>query len=415
VNFEVPSVTEKSPVSRPKPVGFRQAACLVMGLIVGGYALEWLTGSQGITPPKGPTNLALLAALVIWLAVLGLVFPEHRWVAGLAGIPMSLCLLTAMTGFGLLIGWIPQDPTVQNHLIRAMGWTHVTTSWPFIMTYLLLLTHLGLALLRRGISSQKPSTQFLVHHGGLWLLLACAFFGAGDVQRYRLTLSPGQTAEEIWSESGQRIRLPFRIQLVQFILDEYPPFLLVFDGKSPANGARVMELVGGARSRRQDLDFEVMTFLEHGCTEPGGVRASRDPLDPPFAQIRVRDSQGHLTEGWITRGNSRQPPRHLSVGGQTIAMTKERRPRQYRSEIICSWADGRQQHACVAVNQPVSVGGWQLYQSGYDEIAENGARRSLFEVVRDPWLPGVYAGIFMIFLSTLTYVGGGLKNLWRVP
>lgn len=76
-------------------------------------------------------------------------------------------------------------------------------------------------------------------------------------------------------------------------------------------------------------------------------------------------------------------------------------PRRFASEIVVS-SDGGQTHsAMVEVNRPATVMGWKIYQFGYDTAAGADSRMSILELVRDPWLPAVYAGIFMLLAGAL--------------
>ena len=50
----------------------------------------------------------------------------------------------------------------------------------------------------------------------------------------------------------------------------------------------------------------------------------------------------------------------------------------------------------VDVNNPVEVEGWKIYQYSYDTQMGAKSQLSILELVRDPWLPLVYAGIYMM-------------------
>lgn len=56
----------------------------------------------------------------------------------------------------------------------------------------------------------------------------------------------------------------------------------------------------------------------------------------------------------------------------------------------------------VLVNKPLSAKGWKIYQFSYDEAKGNQSDISVFELVRDPWLPVVYVGIFMMLAGALS-------------
>ena len=56
----------------------------------------------------------------------------------------------------------------------------------------------------------------------------------------------------------------------------------------------------------------------------------------------------------------------------------------------------------IRVNKPLSVRGWKVYQYSYDEAMGSMSDISIFELVRDPWLPFVYLGIFMMLAGAVS-------------
>jgi cytochrome c biogenesis protein ResB len=52
------------------------------------------------------------------------------------------------------------------------------------------------------------------------------------------------------------------------------------------------------------------------------------------------------------------------------------------------------------VNKPLNFMGWKIYQLSYSE-AMGGIGISILELVRDPWLPYVYTGIFMMLAGAV--------------
>ena len=55
----------------------------------------------------------------------------------------------------------------------------------------------------------------------------------------------------------------------------------------------------------------------------------------------------------------------------------------------------------VDVNHPLAVEGWKIYQLGYDEMRGKESEYSILELVRDPWLPFVYTGIYMLITGAV--------------
>lgn len=76
-------------------------------------------------------------------------------------------------------------------------------------------------------------------------------------------------------------------------------------------------------------------------------------------------------------------------------------PRRFASDLVIRSASGQEAAATVDVNHPVRLGGWKIYQFGYDTAAGADSRFTILELVRDPWQPAVYAGIFMMLAGAL--------------
>ncbi len=71
-------------------------------------------------------------------------------------------------------------------------------------------------------------------------------------------------------------------------------------------------------------------------------------------------------------------------------------PRRFASEIHLITKSKDSIQATIDVNKPAEIDGWKIYQYSYDTTMGPMSQISIFELVRDPWLPWVYAGIFMM-------------------
>ena len=77
--------------------------------------------------------------------------------------------------------------------------------------------------------------------------------------------------------------------------------------------------------------------------------------------------------------------------------------------------------ATVEVNKTVEVEGWKIYQFGYDTQQGAGSQTSILELVSDPWLPLVYAGIYMMLGGAVCFIllsipwAGGWRQTRKHP
>jgi hypothetical protein len=76
-------------------------------------------------------------------------------------------------------------------------------------------------------------------------------------------------------------------------------------------------------------------------------------------------------------------------------------PKRFASEVNIMTKSGKNIHTTIDVNKPAEVEGWKIYQYGYDTAAGPQSQISIFELVRDPWLPLVYVGIGLMLAGAL--------------
>ena len=76
-------------------------------------------------------------------------------------------------------------------------------------------------------------------------------------------------------------------------------------------------------------------------------------------------------------------------------------PKRFASEIQILTRSGKNIQATVDVNKPIEVEGWKIYQYGYDTRMGAMSQTSVLELVRDPWLPLVYTGIYMMIVGAV--------------
>lgn len=85
----------------------------------------------------------------------------------------------------------------------------------------------------------------------------------------------------------------------------------------------------------------------------------------------------------------------------TVDYYEDMTPKRFASDISVYTEDGKNVHGTVEVNKPLKVNGWKIYQYGYDNALGSKSPYSVFMLVKDPWLPAVYTGIFLMLAGAL--------------
>ena len=85
-------------------------------------------------------------------------------------------------------------------------------------------------------------------------------------------------------------------------------------------------------------------------------------------------------------------------------------PKRFASEIQILTKTGKNIGTTIDVNKPYEVDGWKIYQYGYDTQMGAKSQITILELVRDPWLPLVYTGFYMMLAGAVIMA---LEVLWR--
>ena len=84
-------------------------------------------------------------------------------------------------------------------------------------------------------------------------------------------------------------------------------------------------------------------------------------------------------------------------------------PKRFASELQILTRQGESLQTTVEVNKPATADGWKIYQYGYDATQETTARMTILELVRDPWQPAVYFGVYLLLAGALILL---LRGVW---
>ena len=301
---------------------------MLAAIVAAGLVLQFTQGAFNIAALEFPFSVIAVALVVLTVAGFAL-YREKAAFRLLSGIPFSVSAIGALLVCCLVMGLIPQGG---RGLLTAL-----TSSWPFVLVYLILLLALGCVIARSLMNFSIRRWAFYCSHTGLWLVLAGAGFGAADHRELTVKIPEG---EENRIGKFEFMNLPFRVRLDDFRMEEYPVKWGVVD-------------------------------IRTGRFQPEKRPVYYAAEDEAFA-------------------------RNSSPGAHERIASTRPEPKNFASEVTVTLPGGRTERAVIEVNRPYRRGSWTLYQSGYDREAGPDSGYSVLKAVRDPWLPVVYTGIVML-------------------
>ncbi|MBO6247475.1 MAG: cytochrome c biogenesis protein ResB [Bacteroidales bacterium] len=117
-----------------------------------------------------------------------------------------------------------------------------------------------------------------------------------------------------------------------------------------------------------------------------------------------------LTAALSEDGTSYETGLSVRLEDFTMEVYPSGMPKRFASDVLVRSKSGKEISAVIEVNKPLKVDGWKMYQYSYDEDAGTESKVSVLELVKDPWLPMVYAGIFMMLAGAFLMLVTGFKR-----
>ena len=387
------------------------------GLILVGLALQFSVGPIRWSDFAFPINLIFL---IVFLLILVLAYWLRRRVrlfsfllTAEAAVP-TLIYAAALT----VVMGLTRQVSAHERAIDPIGLTQMLSFWPFVLVYLLLATIVGLITLRQILHFRLRELPSLLSHVGLFLVIVTATLGSADMERVKLTATIDMPEWRATHEQGF-VELPLAIQLEKFTIDEYPPKLLIINsqtGKSvPAKNPEIA-LIDKHFREGNILKWRIRVLKNLPLAAPVVTSDTTKYVEWQSSGAvtallveaqRMKDGRavGPPTVGWVTCGSYLFPFQELKLTKQLSLVMARREPERYASRIHVYTESQKNIVATVEVNKPVSVDGWRIYQLSYDEAMGRWSETSTFELVKDPWLPAVYVGIYMLLAGAiLTFI-----------
>ena len=386
------------------------------GLILVGLALQFSVGPIHWSDFAFPINLIFL---IVFLLILVLAYWLRRRVrlfsfllTAEAAVP-TLIYAAALT----VVMGLTRQVSAHERAIDPIGLTQMLSFWPFVLVYLLLATIVGLITLRQILHFRLRELPSLLSHVGLFLVIVTATLGSADMERVKLTATTDMPEWRATHEQGF-VELPLAIQLEKFTIDEYPPKLLIINsqtGKSvPAKNPEIA-LIDKHFREGSILKWRIRVLKNLPLAAPVVTSDTTKYVEWQSSGAvtallveaqRMKDGRavGPPTVGWVTCGSYLFPFQELKLTKQLSLVMARREPERYASIHVYTESQ-KNIVATVEVNKPVSVDGWRIYQLSYDEAMGRWSETSTFELVKDPWLPAVYVGIYMLLAGAiLTFI-----------
>ena len=395
------------------PWGYVESFFIGIGLLLTGFLLEITVNNKMSLAISYPFNILFLAGYFLVLLVLIKWFSKSQLIKWLTKVPASISSIVLVTFMVMIMGIVPQVPSDSN-FINNLGLNRITSNWAFILILFQFLTCLGLVSIKRILQFKWSNTGFILNHLGLFITLLAGVLGSGDVQRLSLNTAEGNHSWIATDAQGNKVELPFAIYLNDFIIEEYNPKLAFVDNKSGNiahnNGKNLFLVENGGTYYFEDFQIIIDTFYKTSGRFGEKYVPVNEIGSPPSAYITVINKLDNTQlKGWISSGSFRYPFESLKISENYSVVMTIPEIKKFSSNIEIINQQGQKTQTVLEVNKPFKYNGYKIYQLSYDDKLGKWSQTSVLELVKDPWLPVIYFGIFLMIAGAVYMFWTGSK------
>lgn len=387
------------------PWGYAEGWLLSAGLVITGLALQLTIGGLSAQALAWPMNIIMGLSFTAILILSWVFFRKNNMVNWLSRVPAAITSIALVTFLVLIMGFTLQEDAQNPVWVQKLGLSNMTNSWPFLFSILFFLASLGMATLKRITPFRGRNIGFFLNHAGLYIVILAALLGAPDLKRYTMELHHDNIVWVAMDNQGQMYEMPLAMQLSSFNMEEYNPKVAIIESRTgriiPEGLKDMFEISAGNHGSILGWQVEVKEFYSLSGRFGERFEPLMDWGAAPAALMSATDADGNTIEGWITCGSFMYPHQLLKLDDNlSLAMTIPQAS-HYSSDVVIFTQDGDVIETRIEVNKPVSAQGWKLYQYSYDDRFGRYSPTSIIEAIRDPWLPVVYTGIYMLLAGSI--------------
>jgi len=391
------------------PWGYAESFFIGFGLMITGFFIEAFVTSSHTILIQYPTNFFILIGYIIALFICYKWFTSSQLIRWLTKVPASISSIVLITILVMIMGTIPQVPS-QNKIINTLGLNHITTNWAFILILFQFLTCLGLISIKRVLQLKWDNVGFVLNHVGLFLALTAGVLGSGDLQRLTLNVYEGKPSWIAKDIDRKEVELPFAVYLNDFLIEEYNPKLALVDNSTGSisnnDGKNLYIVEKGETYYFNNFEVTIEKYLPSAIRFGMRYEPVNEQGSPPAAYITIKNTENDsIQNAWISSGSFRYPYESVKISEAYSMVMTIPEAKKFSSDIDILTKDGERIKTVLEVNKAFKHKGWKIYQLSYDDKMGKWSDLSVIELVKDPWLPLIYLGIFMM-------IAGAIHMFW---
>ena len=389
--------------------------CLLLFAV--GIVLQCVVGDFDNGFLRYPWGLILAVNYLYLLVLLHFQRDKWRWVNRLSDHYASVSALGSMVLMTIIFGLTRQDASTEG-LVGLLGFSRMTSSWPFNLLLFYFTTTVGLAVVDDLHHWRQRGLAAMMSHLAVFVVLTCGMFGSADKMRVTVNAHLERPVAEGIDSKGVSQTLPFAITLKEFAMEEYPPKLYLLDTRLESSSEDFL-LVEETTSEGEIDGWQLR--VERVIDMAGRMPDSEEWIEmvhtgaAPAVYLKTTNpATGESYSGWVSCGSHIFEPSYLRLGERYAVAMPRRDAKRYLSRVDVEQMTGERQRFDVEVNHPARIGAWRIYQVGYDTARGRWSSVSVLECVKDGWYSAIHIALWlMLSAGVVMFITAGGRSLSR--
>lgn len=389
---------------------YKYAFMIAFLSVILGILLQILWGSIPKNWFSFPNNIIGGLLFVFLNTAVFFAFQKKNFISLHSSTPFAIVTVAVLGILTIGLGSI-QISAMHHPFLAKLGFDDITKSWYFALVFLMALTNLWLAILKKSIVFQKKNIVFLLNHFGLWLVMFSGVLGQGDLIRLKMDLKKDKVEWRATDDYGNITELPIALELKEFKVDIFANKLFIIDKEGNALPKKkpdgFMLDKEGTSKQMQDWKITLHQYIENAAPSSDTTYMAHHLWGATNAAfVSVENTKtGQKKQDWIACGNFQLPPRAITLDENYTLVMSPPEAKRFESEVVVYQQDVETpRYEKIQVNHPIKVQGWNIYQVSYDEKMGRWSDTSVVELILDPWLPIVYTGIFILMAGCVGFL-----------
>ena len=389
--------------------------CLLLFAV--GIVLQCVVGDLDNSFLRYPWGLILAVNYLYLLVLLHFQRDKWRWVNRLSDHYASVSALGSMVLMTIIFGLTRQDASTEG-LVGLLGFSRMTSSWPFNLLLFYFTTTVGLAVVDDLHHWRQRGLAAMMSHLAVFVVLTCGMFGSADKMRITVNAHLERPAVEGIDSKGVSQTLPFAITLKEFAMEEYPPKLYLLDTRLESSSEDFL-LVEETTSEGEIDGWQLR--VERVIDMAGRMPDSEEWIEmvhtgaAPAVYLKATNpATGESYSSWVSCGSHIFEPSYLCLGERYAVAMPRRDAKRYLSRVDVEQMSGERQRFDIEVNHPARIGAWRIYQVGYDTARGRWSSVSVLECVKDGWYSAIHIALWlMLSAGVVMFITAGGRSLSR--